>query len=61
MDYNANNISEDGVLQMLVDGFVLKNNEEKWNFLKYEPRNVRLSLEDDGFNPFGNICSTYSV
>jgi hypothetical protein len=46
---------------MLADGFALKYIEEKWPFFKEEPRNVRLSLEDDGVNPFGKLHSMYSV
>ena len=61
MDYHANNISEDGVIQMPTDGCALKNIEEKWPIFKYEPRNVRLSLVFYGFNPFGELHSTYSV
>ena len=46
---------------MPADGFALKNIEEKWAIFKDEPRNVRLSLATDGFNPFREIFSTYSV
>ena len=46
---------------MPADGFALKNIEEKWAIFKDEPRNVRLSLATDGFNPFGELRSTYSV
>ena len=42
-------------------GYALKNIEEKWLVFKDEPRNVRLSLAAHGFNPFGDLCSTYSV
>ena len=58
---HAKNRSEDGVLRMPADGSALKNIQEKWPIFKYEPRNVRLSLVADGFNPFGGIRSTYSV
>ena len=61
MDYHANKISEDGVLRMPADVFALKNIEEKQPFFKDENRNVRLSLATDGFNPFGELCSTYLV
>ena len=61
MDYHAKNISEDGFLRMPADGSALKNIEEKWPIFKDEPRNVRLSLAADGFNPFGELRSTYSV
>ena len=61
MDYHAKIISEDGFLQMHADGSALKNIEEKWLIFKDEPCNVRLSLAVDGFNPFGELHSTYSV
>ena len=61
MDYHVKNISEDGVLQIPADGSALKNIEEKWPIFKDEPRNIRLSLAADGFNPFGEFHSTYSV
>ena len=52
MDYHAKKRSE--------DGFALKNIEEKWTIFKDEPRNVIISLETNGFNPFGELHSTYS-
>ena len=61
MDYHTKNRSEDGVLRMPVDGSALKNIEEKWPIFKDEPRNVRFSLGVDGFNPFRELRSTYSV
>ena len=61
MDYRAKNRSEDGVLQMLANGSTLNNIKEKWPNFKDESCNVRLSLETDGFNPFGELHSTYSV
>ena len=61
MDYHTKNRSEDGVLRMPTDGSSLKNIKEKWPIFKDEPCNVRLSLAVDGFNPFSEIRSTYSV
>ena len=61
MDYQSKNRSEDGVLRMPTDGSALKNIEEKWPIFKDEPCNVILSLVADGFNPFGEFFSTYSV
>ena len=61
MDYCAENRSEDGVIQMPVDGSALNNIEEKWPIFKDEPRNVIISLETNGFNPFGEIRYTYLV
>ena len=59
MDCHTKNGSEDGVLHMPTDGSALKNIEEKWPIFKYEPRNVKLSLAADDFNPFGELHSTY--
>jgi hypothetical protein len=61
MDSHAKNRSRDDVLQIPADGSALNYIEEKWSFFKEEPRNVRLSLAANGVNPFGEICSTYSV
>ena len=46
---------------MSADGSTLKNIEEKWPIFKDGPRNVRISLAADGFNPFGELRSTYLV
>ena len=61
MDYHTKKKIEDGVLCMPTYDSALKNIEEKWPIFKYEPRIVRISLEGDGFNPFGELRSTYSV
>jgi hypothetical protein len=61
MNFHAKNISRDDVLRMPADSFALNHIEEKWPIFNEEPRNVRLSLADDGVNPFGELRSTYSV
>jgi hypothetical protein len=61
MDFHAKNRSQDDVLRMPTDGFALNYIEENWSIFKEEPRNVRLSLVVDGFNPFEELCSMYSV
>jgi hypothetical protein len=61
MDYHARKKSEDGVLQMSVDGSAFKEIEEKWADFKDEPRNVRLSLAADGVNTFRELRSIYSM
>jgi hypothetical protein len=61
MDYHARNRSEYDVLQMPIDGSLYKNIEERWSIFKEEPCNVRISLVDDGVNPFGELSSIYSV
>nr|GEU32162.1 reverse transcriptase domain-containing protein [Tanacetum cinerariifolium] len=50
-----------GKMQHPIDGRAWKNFETKYlNFTK-EPRNVRLGLAADGFNPFGNLSRSYSM
>ncbi|GKC02231.1 gag-pol polyprotein [Tanacetum coccineum] len=53
--------TEPGKMQHLVDGRAWKNFDTKYlDFIK-EPRNVRLGLAADGFNPFGNLSQSYSM
>ena len=61
MDFHAKNRSLDDVLRMPADSSALKFIEEKWPIFKEDTRNVRISLEADGVNPFGELRSTYSV
>nr|GFA73420.1 hypothetical protein [Tanacetum cinerariifolium] len=52
---------EPGKMHHLVDGRTWKNFDTKYpNFAK-EPRNVRLGLAADGFNPFGNLNQAYNM
>ncbi|GJX05402.1 hypothetical protein Tco_0191318, partial [Tanacetum coccineum] len=45
----------------MVHGRALKNFDTKYpNFAK-EPRNVRLGLVADDFNPLGNLSQAYSM
>jgi hypothetical protein len=46
---------------MPVDGSAFREIEKKWADFKYEPRNVRLSLEVDHVNPFRDLRSIYSM
>jgi hypothetical protein len=61
MDFHAKNRSRDDVLRMPVEGSALNYIEEKWPVFKEEPCNVRLLLVADGVNPFGELCSMFSV
>jgi hypothetical protein len=61
MDFHAKNKIQDDVLRMPTDGSVLNYIEEKCPIFKEEPHNFRFSLAADGVNPFGELCSTYSV
>jgi hypothetical protein len=61
MNYHAWNISEDGDLRSPTHGFAFRYIEERCPVFKKEPHNVRLSLDIDGVNPFGEIMSIYVV
>nr|GEX31157.1 hypothetical protein [Tanacetum cinerariifolium] len=51
--------TEPSKMQHPADGRAWKNFDSKYpNFTK-EPRNVRLGLAADGFNPFGNLSQAY--
>ena len=61
MNFYAKNIIQDDVLRIPADGSTFRCIEEKWPIFKEEPCNVKLLLEVDGVNPFGEIRSTYLV
>nr|GEV04862.1 hypothetical protein [Tanacetum cinerariifolium] len=50
-----------GKMQHLVDGKAWKDFHTKYSDFAVEPRNVRLGLAADGFNPFGNLSQSYSI
>nr|GFA40959.1 hypothetical protein [Tanacetum cinerariifolium] len=51
--------TEPGKMQHPVDGRAWKNFDTKYPDFAKEPRNVRLGLAADGFNPFGNLSRAY--
>nr|GFB15637.1 hypothetical protein [Tanacetum cinerariifolium] len=53
--------TEPGRMQHLVDGRAWKKFDTKYPDFVKEPRNVRLELVADGFNPFGNLSQAYSM
>nr|GFA47566.1 hypothetical protein [Tanacetum cinerariifolium] len=53
--------TEPGKMQHPVDGRAWKNFATKYPDFAKEPRNVRLGLAADGFNPFGNLSQAYSM
>ena len=59
MDYHAQNISQDDIIQMHVDGFAFR--DIKWPLFKEEPRNIRIYLEANGVNPFAEMRFVYTV
>ncbi|GKD80094.1 retrotransposon gag domain, retroviral aspartyl protease, partial [Tanacetum coccineum] len=53
--------TEPGKMQHTVDGRAWKEFDTKYLNFAAEPRNVRLGLAADGFNPFGNLIQSYSM
>ena len=51
----------DGVLRHPADGKACKDFDKKYPKFASEPRNVRLGLTSDGFNPFENMINAYSM
>ena len=51
----------DGVLRHPTDGEDWKDFDIKDPEFTSKPRNVRLGLASDGFNPFGNMSNAYSM
>ncbi|RVW49583.1 hypothetical protein CK203_076745 [Vitis vinifera] len=54
-------ISEEGVLRHPADSEAWKDMDTQFPWFSQEPRNVRLGLATDGFNPFGNMSNSYSM
>lgn len=52
--------STDGKMRHPVDSLAWKKVDSKWPSFAEEPRNIRLGLSSDGFNPFGDLSSQYS-
>nr|GEW45272.1 hypothetical protein [Tanacetum cinerariifolium] len=53
--------TEPGKMQHPVDGRAWKKFDTNYPDFAKEPRNVRLGLAADGFNPFGNLSQAYSM
>ncbi|GJT84928.1 hypothetical protein Tco_1066645 [Tanacetum coccineum] len=53
--------TEPGKMQHPVDGRAWNNFDTKYSDYAKEPRNVRLGLAADGFNPFDNLSQSYSM
>ncbi|KAL5556693.1 hypothetical protein UlMin_038929 [Ulmus minor] len=50
----------DGKMDHPVDSAAWELVNDKWPTFASDPRNLRLGLATDGFNPFSNLSSTYS-
>ncbi|XXG41282.1 hypothetical protein AAC387_Pa01g1778 [Persea americana] len=52
---------DDGIARHPVDSVEWKEFDKKYPEFAQETRNVRLGLASDGFNPFGNMSTSYSM
>ncbi|GJQ96214.1 hypothetical protein Tco_0007353 [Tanacetum coccineum] len=59
--HNTGKCTEPDKMQHPVDGRAWKDFDTKYSDFAAEPRNVRLGLAADGFNPFGNLSQSYSM
>ncbi|GJR27461.1 zinc finger, PHD-type containing protein [Tanacetum coccineum] len=59
--HNTGKCTEPDKMQHPVDGRAWKDFDTKYPDFAAEPRNVRLGLAADGFNPFGNLSQSYSM
>ncbi|XP_057763498.1 uncharacterized protein LOC130983294 [Arachis stenosperma] len=53
--------NNDGFLRHPRDAEAWKKFDAKYTNFSADPRNVRLALASDGFNPFGNMSTKYSI
>ncbi|KAL1209251.1 hypothetical protein V5N11_033111 [Cardamine amara subsp. amara] len=61
MRWHATASNNDGKLRHPRDGRAWKVFDQKYPEFASDPRNVRLGLATDGFNPFGTMSSSYSI
>lgn len=61
MRWHATATNNDGKLRHPRDGEAWKAFDQKYPEFASDPRNVRLGLATDGFNPFGTMSSSYSI
>jgi hypothetical protein len=61
MIWHSTRRSTDGMMRHPVDGKAWQEFDKRYPDFANEPRNVRLGLGADGFNPFGNISQSYSM
>ncbi|KAG7542393.1 Transposase-associated domain [Arabidopsis thaliana x Arabidopsis arenosa] len=61
MRWHADSENKDGKLRHPRDGKAWKSFDGQFPEFASDPRNVRLGLATDGFNPFGSMNTNYSV
>ncbi|XP_074316513.1 uncharacterized protein LOC141652804 [Silene latifolia] len=61
MKWHVMERTKDGILRHPADAEAWSSFDNKYPEFALEPRNVRLGLASDGFNPFGRMDSTHST
>ncbi|XP_060171510.1 uncharacterized protein LOC132602749 [Lycium barbarum] len=61
MRWHVSGSNRDGLIRHPRDGEAWKTFDLTHSEFASDPRNVRLGLASDGFNPFGTMSSTYSI
>ncbi|XP_020992340.2 uncharacterized protein LOC110278427 [Arachis duranensis] len=61
MVWHKESDNNDGYLRHPRDAEAWKEFDAKYPCFSNDPRNVRLALASDGFNPFGNMSTKYSI
>ncbi|KAK2647305.1 hypothetical protein Ddye_014794 [Dipteronia dyeriana] len=57
--HKEKHVDTEGILRHPADANAWKEIDKKHNWFAQDPRNVRLRLASDGFNPFGNMNNAY--
>ncbi|XP_028081537.1 uncharacterized protein LOC114282940 [Camellia sinensis] len=60
LTWHSSHKSQDGKMRHPVDSLAWESIDQKWHSFASNPRNLRLGLSADGFNPFANLSSKYS-
>jgi hypothetical protein len=58
--WHSSNKSSDGKIRHPVDSLSWEMINRRWPHFASDPRNIRLGLATDGFNPFNDLSSRYS-
>jgi len=61
MRWHKEGLASDGRMRHPADSLAWKHMDDKYKWFLDDPRNVRLALASDGFNPFGMISTTYTT
>jgi hypothetical protein len=61
MRWHADRGTKDGVLRHPADSEACRAFDTLHPNFASDPQNVRLGLASNGFNPFGNMSTTYSI